>query len=363
MTRSSHLLCVAMTAASPTIDAQRLGGYVLPGGPRHVIPVVAQARALEQAGVGSIYIGERYATKDLPSLAGALSQITSTVRLIGAVTHPGTRHPMVLASMGQTLQSLSGNRFALGFGRGSPGRWRSYGITPPTLQSLADTADILRRLWAGERVSYHGPAGTFPDLRLMELADVDPPPLLLAGVGPRTLALAGSAYDGAILHPLLTTQAVARSATRVRDAAMAAGRDPGSVEIHATVIVASDSTFNEVVGARGLGYLLVEGLGESLAATNGWNPATLDEIRSHEQFAGLPYHQLKSLPTAELARASELLPRNWLAEGSASGSDERCAARIVEYLDAGATHVLLHGLDHAAVAPLVTAFRRVTGTS
>lgn len=337
--------------------AARLGGYVLPGGPADIRPVIAQARALEAAGVGGVYLGERYATKDLPSIMGALSQVTTQARLIGAVTHVGTRHPMVLASMGQTLQALSAGRFVLGFGRGSAGRWGSYGITPPTAAALADTADVLRRLWAGERVTYDGPAGTFPDLRLMEIAPVPPPPLLLAGVGPKTLDLAGRAFDGAILHPFLTVDAVSRSAARVRHAAERAGRDPGQVEVHATVIVAPDRPADEIVGARGLGYLLVAGLGESIVSVNGWDPAALAAIRAHERFAGLAYHQLKSLPVAELALASAQLPAAWLGDAAAAGSSAECAARIDEFLDAGATHVLLHGLDHDGTTRLMAAYR------
>jgi 5,10-methylenetetrahydromethanopterin reductase len=341
---------------SRTTRAARLGGYVLPGGPSDIRPVVVQAEALEAAGVGGVYLGERYATKDLPSIAGALSQVTSTVRLIGAVTHIGTRHPMVLASMGQTLQALSGNRFVLGFGRGSAGRWSSYGIAAPTSRGLADTADILRRLWAGERVSYDGPAGTFPDLALMELAPVTPPPLLLAGVGPKTLDLAGASFDGAILHPLLTPEAVARSAARVRTAAERAGRDAEQLEVHATVIVAPDGPANEVIGARGLGYLLVAGLGESIVAVNGWDPAALAAIRAHDRFTGLAYHQLKSVPVAELAAVSEQLPPHWLTDGVAAGTAAQCAARVDDYLDAGATHVLLHGLDHDATTRFMAAY-------
>ena len=339
-----------------TLD--RLGGYVLPGGPLDARPAIDQARALEAAGLGSIYIGERYATKDLGAIAGALTQTTSTARLIAAITHIGTRHPMVLASLGQTLQSLSGGRFTLGFGRGSAGRWASYGVRAPTSVMLADTIDILRRLWAGERVSYDGPAGTFPDLKLMELADVPPPRLLLAGIGPRTLELAGRAFDGAILHPLLTPDAVERSTTAVRRAAADAGRDPGAVEIHATVITAPDRPagepqFDEVVGARGLGYLLVAGLGESIVAANGWDPTELATIRS--RFDGLDYHRLKSVPVAELATISTELPEGWLLNGTASGSFDRCASRIDEYLRSGATNVLLHGLDADAVPPLARA--------
>jgi 5,10-methylenetetrahydromethanopterin reductase len=343
---------------TPNTTLDRIGGYVLPGGPLDARPAIDQARALEAAGLGSIYIGERYATKDLGAIAGALTQSTSTPRLIAAITHIGTRHPMALASLGQTLQSLSDGRFTLGFGRGSAGRWASYGVRAPTSVMLADTVDILRRLWAGERVSYDGPAGTFPDLQLMELADVPPPRLLMAGIGPRTLELAGRAFDGAILHPLLTPDAVERSTTAVRRAAADAGRDPDAVEIHATVITAPDRPagepqFDEVVGARGLGYLLVAGLGESIVAANGWDPTELATIRS--RFDGLDYHRLKSVPVAELATISTELPEGWLLNGTASGSFDRCASRIDEYLRSGATHVLLHGLDADAVSPLARA--------
>ena len=79
---------------------------------------------------------------------------------------------MVLASMGQTLQALTGERFALGLGRSALWRWQAYGVPAPTLESLGDTADILRRLWAGETVAYDGPLGTFPALRLAQRPDV-----------------------------------------------------------------------------------------------------------------------------------------------------------------------------------------------
>lgn len=337
-----------------TLD--HLGGYVLPGGSTDARPAIEQARALEAAGLGSIYIGERYATKDLSAIVGALTQVTSRVRLIAAVTHVGTRHPMAIASMGQTLQSLSGGRFVLGFGRGSAGRWRSYGITPPTLTMLGDTAEMLRRLWAGERVSYDGPAGTFPDLRLMELAGVAPPPLLLAAVGPRTLELAGRSFDGVILHPLLTPDAVARAAATVRSAAEQAGRDPDHIEVHATVITATGDRFAEAIGARGLGYLLVEGLGESIVAANEWDPAEVTRIRAHPRFRDLAYHQLKAIPTPDLAAVSAQLPSNWLTDGTASGAPAECVERIGAYLSAGATDVLLHGLDHERISTITDPF-------
>src|SRR5580698_4213700 len=117
----------------------QLGCYVLPGGVQDPTPAIAEAQAAEQLGLGAVWIGERYDTKDLPSLAGAIGQATSRVRIGAAVTSPGLRHPMVLASMGQTLQALTGGRFALGLGRSAAWRWRAYGVPTPTLASLRDT--------------------------------------------------------------------------------------------------------------------------------------------------------------------------------------------------------------------------------
>ena len=331
-----------------------LGAYVLPGGPTDPSPIIEQARAAEDLELGTVFVGERYATKDLPSLLGALTQTTSTVRLGAAITHIGTRHPMVLASMGQTLQALSGGRFVLGLGRGAAARWRSYGVTPPTIEMLADTADILRRLWAGERVTYTGPAGTYPDLALMERPDdATPPPLLLAGVGPRTLHAAGSAFDGAILHPMLTPDAVGRAAERIRAAATEAGRDPDRVEIHATVVVSDEASADRIVRARGVGYLLMSGLGEALVSANGWDPDLLASLRNHPRVSGLAYHELKSVPTDDLATMSRDLPdRLWL-DAAAIGSPTDCAARLDAYLAAGATHVLIHGSTPDQLGPLV----------
>ena len=354
-----------MTTASPS---ERLGCYVLPGGPADPTPVIAQARAAEDLGLGTVFIGERYATKDLPALAGALSQTTQRVRIAAGVTHIGTRHPMVLASMGQTLQALTGGRFVLGIGRGATARWHAYGITPPTDAMLTDTAHILRELWAGERVSYTGPLGTFPDLALIERPPFPPPKILLAAIGPRALAIGGGAFDGVILHPLLSTDAVGRAAASVRSAAEASGRDPASLEIHATVIVAPDPSGaqsgtesgarppDEIVGARALGYLLMRGVGEALVKANGWDPEGLDPVRADPRVAGRGYSALKTVPAAELAEISRSLPARWLAEGAVLGTAAECAARIDEYLDAGATGILLHGSEPNELNALVAAF-------
>jgi 5,10-methylenetetrahydromethanopterin reductase len=325
-----------------------LGSYVLPGAAPDPRVGLDEARAAEAMGLGAVWIGERYDSKDLPSLASAIGQVTDRVRIGAAITHPFLRHPMVLASMGQTLQSLTGERFRLGFGRSAMWRWRAYGSPPPTLQSLGDIADVLRRLWAGETISYEGPLGTFPQLRLPVVLDLAPPPLLLAAVGPKTIALAGRHFDGVILHPLLTSEAVARSAALLRDAAADAGRDPQSVQCIATVITAPDVSRAEeelAIHARAAGYLSVAGLGDAIAAANEWDAADLARYRGQQalvELAGLPAD--KHLSRAQLIALCEGMPASWLPSGSVSGDLQRSAAGLAAYFAAGADEVILHGV-------------------
>ena len=80
-------------------------------------PAIGQAQAAEYLGLGTVWIGERWGTKDVSTLIGAIGQATSRVRIATGITHFGTRHPLVIASMAMTAQALTGGRVTLGFGR------------------------------------------------------------------------------------------------------------------------------------------------------------------------------------------------------------------------------------------------------
>ncbi len=345
---------------SAALSANALGCYVVPGGVSDPSVALTEAKVAERIGLGTVWIGERYDTKDLPSLAGALSVVTERVRIGAAITHSGLRHPMVLASMGQTLQALSGGRFLLGIGRSASWRWKAYGVVAPTLASLADIATILRRLWAGETVEYHGPAGTFPQLRLPQRPTAPPPPLLLAAVGPKTVELAGRCFDGVILHPFLTPEAVGRAAKIVRLAAERSGRDPASVKCYATVVTAADVGADEealAIGARAAGYFHVRGLGDALVAANGWSADDLAAYRSHPMLVALGDKTAdKHLSRSQLVEMSRTLPADWLGSSSAAGSSAQCAARLRQYVAAGADEVILHGSTAPAFAGVAENF-------
>jgi probable F420-dependent oxidoreductase len=333
-----------------------LGAYVLPGRVADPGVVVGQAQAAERHGLRTVWLSERWGTKDLGVIAGAISQVTSTVQIASGITHLQSRHPALLASLAMTAQALSGGRFILGVGRSVDAMWTAVGLPRSTSASIVDHVDIFRRLCRGEKVRYDGPAGTYPSLRLNDVPDQPVPPLVFAAIGPRGLELAGHHFDGVLLHPFLTPAAVQRSVKLVRDAERAAGRPPGSVRVYATMVVACELPADEelaVVGARAVTYYQIPGFGERLAAVNEWDPEPLSRLRSHPLLAGIRGSADSVLTREQLVDVASVLPAAWTADAAAVGSAPACHEVFESYRQADADELVLHGSTPDKLAALL----------
>jgi 5,10-methylenetetrahydromethanopterin reductase len=341
-----------------TLD--RLGCYVMPGASTDPVAGLAEAAAAERLGLGSVWVSERWAAKELGSLAGALAVATERVRIIAGITHFGTRHPVALAGLATTTQALSGGRFVLGLGRSLADLWPMLGLPSPTVQLMEDHAQILRDIWAGKTVSYSGPAGVFPRLFASDQPDVRRPPLLLAAIGPKTLALAGRVFDGVILHPFLTPAAVTLSRGIVRAAAIEADRDPDAVRVYGEIVVApelDDDATDRIVAARALTYFDMRGLAAALFTVNGWDMQVLEKIRSHSHMKRVSTFADFDLTIEErIEVVHDTVPGDWLRETSGSGDAADIAGRLRTYLDAGIDELVLHGAKATELASVVTAF-------
>jgi 5,10-methylenetetrahydromethanopterin reductase len=343
-----------------TTMADKIYSYILPGQAPDARVGLVQAAEAERIGIGGIFLSERWESKELGSVMGALTQATSKVMLVAGLTHFGTRHPLVQAGMAQTLQTLSDGRFVLGYGRGVPSQFKKLGIPVPNMQGMADYVGILKKLWAGETVSYSGPAGEYPEMQLPHGCD-RPPPIIIGTIGPKTLALAGAHFDGVVLHPFLTVEGVARSIGIVRRAAEEAGRDPAAVKVYATVVTVPDTLSAaqraDALEARAISYFMHREVGMPIVATNGWSEEPLDAVAA----TGLARLEYGAGTIEEkrrlMAEAVSLLPPEWLATGAAVGSLDNCVARLSDYLDAGADYVLLHGTTPDQQGPLVEKMR------
>ena len=163
--------------SGPSLGATLLGE----GAAGHV---VERARAAERAGFDDLWFIEDYFQTGAFTMAGAAAAVTTRIGLGLGVVNPYTRHPALLAMETATLAAVAPGRVVLGLGAGVR-RWIEGQMAIPAgrpLGALRDCIDVIRRLWAGERVEHEGTAFSLRDVAL----ELDPGPAAM-GVGPAGL--------------------------------------------------------------------------------------------------------------------------------------------------------------------------------
>ena len=130
--------------------------------------IVEAAQLADEAGLDGIGLWDNYhsARPDWGYIAGwsaygALAAATSRVRLVPMVVNTPHFQPGVIAKESSTLAIASGGRFELGLGAGDwPSSFEAWGQPfPPAsqrLEALAELAEVLRLLWAGQPVTFEG---------------------------------------------------------------------------------------------------------------------------------------------------------------------------------------------------------------
>lgn len=176
-------------------------------GPKQLVRDVALA---EEAGFDFAVISDHYfpwldSQGHAPyawSVLGAAAHATERIPLMTYVTCPIRRYnPAVVAQKAATMQLLSDGRFTLGLGAGENlnehivgGHWP---IAPLRHEMLDEAVEIIRALWQGGYVTYHGTHFDVERAKVWDLPDT-PPPIGIAVSGPASCRLAGRHADAMI---------------------------------------------------------------------------------------------------------------------------------------------------------------------
>lgn len=216
---------------------------------------VAMARAAEEVGFDSIWLGDHHLYRDdgLPergpweswTMLAGLAQVTERVGLGPLVACTAFHPPAVLAKMAATVDELSGGRLVLGLGAGwNEAEFRAFGLPFDQRASRFEEAfEIVRRLVAGERVTLAGRFHTVEDAVLLP-RPARRPTLMVGSTGERVLRAALPHVDAwNTWYDLYgnTPEGFAELNARVSAIAEEVGRPPGEVERSACVLVAPDA--------------------------------------------------------------------------------------------------------------------------
>jgi alkanesulfonate monooxygenase SsuD/methylene tetrahydromethanopterin reductase-like flavin-dependent oxidoreductase (luciferase family) len=215
-----------------------------PRAPEQIGPV---ARAAEQAGLAQLWIWEDCFKEGGIATAAAMLAATSRITVaIGLLPVP-LRNVALTAMEVSALARLFPGRLAVGVGHGVQdwmGQVGARAESPMTL--LREYATALSALLRGERVTARGRYVRLDDVAL-DFPPLIIPPLLIGGIGPRTVSLAGELADGLIMPGGVSPGDVRAAAGRFRGARpdrAAGGRGPGDVVVF--VAVPADSPARDI---------------------------------------------------------------------------------------------------------------------
>jgi 5,10-methylenetetrahydromethanopterin reductase len=205
--------------------------------------ITERARAAERAGFDSLWFIEDYFQTSAFAMAGAAAAVTARIGVGTAVVNPYTRHPALIAMEMATLAAIAPGRVALGLGTGVR-RWVEDQMGIPAshgLTTLAECVDVVRRLWAGERVTHRGRAFTLSDVALEYKPSQPELPIVLGVKGPKALTLAGAIADGVVCSIMSSPAHVRRARATVTAARAASPHPPCRVLAYVPVAIGRDA--------------------------------------------------------------------------------------------------------------------------
>lgn len=283
------------------------------------------AGTAEEVGYRALFVPEITGREAFVTLAG-LAGVAPALRLGTGVVTMWSRGPATTAMAAATVHELSGGRMVLGLGAGIPpeGSREALARWGGPLGRLRAYVEVVRDVLCGRSVRQGDPFGAEGFALTLE-PQGPPPPVWLAALGDRAVALAGEVADGVLLN-WCTPQRVAEARRTLREAAERAGRDPAAVTV--AVYVRACLGVEEVVAVRAL-------------------------AEATAQYAALPryrrqMHRMGLGPEADSAAAAHeagnlsTVPERLVRALAVTGGRREALARFAAFHEAGADLVLCY---------------------
>ncbi|HLX20976.1 MAG TPA: LLM class flavin-dependent oxidoreductase [Gaiellaceae bacterium] len=301
--------------------------------------MLASARAMDDAGMDTIWLAEAYPwwrkhgmeARSSTGVAALMGRETTRLTIGWGIIAASTRHPVQAAMDARVVQEAAGpGRFILGFGTSKIFLNNTKTQTTKTLGPMRDAVTIARGVLGGERFDYDGDtwSADVPAMAPDAHAPREVPPVYVAATAPKMQQLAGEIADGC-LTPSITTPPFVRY-TREN-----VGPD---IDVGCTVVASIHATDREA-GRDGAREIAGMYLANKVQNIQGSADTLLD-------LAGIEQDEIR--PVAEaMEQGGRLAAKAQVSDAlldkcrPIAGTPSDCIEAIEEYRDAGCTHVML----------------------
>ena len=296
-------------------------------------------RYAEERGFEAVWQAESRLVREATVPMAAFAAITSRLKVGSGVVNCWTRNAGLLAATFATLDDLAPGRVMLGIGAWWEPLAAKVGVDRrKPLTAMRETIEVVRRLLAMERVTFHG---EFVDVNDIEIdvvhGDRSPRnvPIYVGATGMQMMELAGEIGDGVLLNYLVGPKYNRAALEQLTVGADRAGRGIEDVDRPQLVVCSLDENRERALDrAR---ELVTQYLGQQphIMKASGVDPSLLEEIGKVLTWPAGP---------EEIRRAMRLVPDEVVQEVTASGTPDECRAKVRRYVEAGCTCPVLYPL-------------------
>lgn len=284
------------------------------------------ARRAEAAGFDELWLWDDCFLPGAFTAAAIALSATQQLR-VGIGLLPATAYNPLFAAMEiTTLARAFPGRILPGFGHGVGFWMQQIGAAPKSsIKSLGETVTAVRRLLAGEQVTFHGEQVNLEAVQ-MQLTAEPAPPLYVGAMREKSLQLAGRVGNGVILTGMSSPAYLRWARAHIQNGAAQAGQNYRRVVVYFDVKVSPNG--NEARAA----------MRQSLAERWPWADVQLNAPGIAANVDAF----IQQYGAAELARR---MPDEWVDAFSAAGTPDQAAQAVRRLFAAGADSVIFQPLN------------------
>ena len=295
------------------------------------------AQQAEKYGFEAIWQAESRLVRDAIVPMAAYAAVTERIKVGSGVINNWTRNIGLLAATFLTLDDLAPDRIICGIGAWWDPLARNVGIErKKPLKAMRETVEVLRRLLAMERVTYHGEFVHVDGIELDVVHGRREPrnvPIYIGATGDQMMEMTGELCDGVVLNYCVPPEYNLRALEMLERGAKKVGKTLEDIDRPQQGGCSVDEDHDRAIDTTR--ELLTQYLAQQphIAKASGVSPDVVAEIQS---ILGWPAtHE-------QIQRAKHLVPEELILRISASGTPDEARAKVQEYRNNGCTCPILY---------------------
>jgi 5,10-methylenetetrahydromethanopterin reductase len=291
----------------------------------------------EKKGFEAVWQAESRLVRDAIVPMAAYAAVTNKIKVGSGVINNWTRNIGLLAATFLTLDDLARDRIICGIGAWWDPLAKNVGINrQKPLVAMKETVQILKRLLAMERVTFHGEFLNVDGIELDVVHGRKEPrhvPVYIGATGDLMMEMTGEIAEGVVLNYCVPPEYNNKALELLTAGAKKAGKRLEDIDRPQLIVCSVDNDHDKAIDTSR--ELLTQYLAQQphIAKASGVSMEIVEKIQS---ILGWPAtHE-------QIQKAKHLVPEELILKITASGTPDEAKNKVQEYINNGCTCPILY---------------------